>query len=158
MHLCMLTWMNVNMQTCMHGHIHVYLNWTYTYTYIGTYLHTYMHTIVAYVQANVQVYIELSRLKVAKGVSIVLDWGECLPRILLMLELCMSGDALRIFLLSSFAQTMKAFIGRLMWPRPFSSASEYVWLRWLATAPWPPTPPPSDSKLDADPRDNVRIV
>lgn len=37
-----------------------------------------------------------------------------LPRILLMLELCMSGKAWRIFLLSSLAQTMKAFIGRLM--------------------------------------------
>lgn len=32
-----------------------------------------------------------------------------------MLELCMSGKAWRIFLLSSLAQTMKAFIGRLMW-------------------------------------------
>jgi len=34
------------------------------------------------------------------------------PRILLMLELCMSGQALRIFLRSSLAQTMNAFIGR----------------------------------------------
>lgn len=31
-----------------------------------------------------------------------------------MLELCMSGKAWRIFRLSSLAQTMKAFIGRLM--------------------------------------------
>lgn len=37
-----------------------------------------------------------------------------LPRILLMLELCMSGKAWRIFRLSSLAQTMKAFIGLLM--------------------------------------------
>ena len=36
------------------------------------------------------------------------------PRILLMLELCMSGKAWRIFLLSSLAHTMKAFMGRLM--------------------------------------------
>lgn len=32
-----------------------------------------------------------------------------------MLELCMSGKACRIFLLSSLAHTMKAFMGRLMW-------------------------------------------
>ena len=32
-----------------------------------------------------------------------------------MLELCMSGKACKIFLLSSFAHTMKAFMGRLMW-------------------------------------------
>lgn len=37
-----------------------------------------------------------------------------LPSILLMLELCISGQAFRIFLLSSLAQTMKAFIGLLM--------------------------------------------
>lgn len=37
------------------------------------------------------------------------------PRILLMLELCMSGKACKIFLLSSFAHTMKAFMGLLMW-------------------------------------------
>ncbi len=39
-----------------------------------------------------------------------------LPRILLILELCMSGNACRIRRLSSLAHTMKAFIGRLMWP------------------------------------------
>jgi hypothetical protein len=38
-----------------------------------------------------------------------------LPSILEMLELCMSGQAFRIFLLSSLAHTMKAFIGRFMW-------------------------------------------
>lgn len=38
-----------------------------------------------------------------------------LPRILLMLELCMSGKVCRIFLLSSLAHTMKAFMGLLMW-------------------------------------------
>lgn len=32
-----------------------------------------------------------------------------------MLELCMSGQALRIDRLSSLAHTMKAFIGRLIW-------------------------------------------
>lgn len=32
-----------------------------------------------------------------------------------MLELCMSGKAWRIFLLSSLAHTMKAFMGLLMW-------------------------------------------
>lgn len=37
-----------------------------------------------------------------------------LPRILLMFELCMSGQALSIFLRSSRAQTINAFIGRLM--------------------------------------------
>lgn len=36
------------------------------------------------------------------------------PRILDILELCMSGHALSIFLLSSLAHTMKAFIGLLM--------------------------------------------
>ena len=43
------------------------------------------------------------------------------PRILLMLELCMSGQALRIFRRSSRAHTMNAFIGRLMCGRPASS-------------------------------------
>lgn len=38
----------------------------------------------------------------------------CLPSILLMLELCISGQALRIFLLSSLAHTMNAFIGRFI--------------------------------------------
>lgn len=33
-----------------------------------------------------------------------------------MEELCMSGKACRILLRSSFAQTMKAFMGLLMWP------------------------------------------
>ena len=37
-----------------------------------------------------------------------------LPRILLIFELCMSGQALRIDLRSSLAQTMNAFIGRFM--------------------------------------------
>lgn len=32
-----------------------------------------------------------------------------------MLELCMSGKAWRIFLRSSLAHTMKAFMGLLMW-------------------------------------------
>lgn len=40
---------------------------------------------------------------------------EISPRILLMLELCMSGKVCRIFLLSSLAHTMKAFMGLLMW-------------------------------------------
>lgn len=48
-----------------------------------------------------------------------------LPNILLMLELCISGKACKIFLRSSLAHTMKAFIGRLMWgsllPRPLDS-------------------------------------
>lgn len=35
---------------------------------------------------------------------------ETLPKIFEMFELCMSGQALRIFLLSSFAQTMNAFL------------------------------------------------
>ena len=35
-----------------------------------------------------------------------------LPNILLMLELCISGQAFKIFLLSSRAHTMKAFMGR----------------------------------------------
>lgn len=38
-----------------------------------------------------------------------------LPRILLILELCMSGKAWRIFRRSSLAHTMKAFMGLLMW-------------------------------------------
>ena len=42
-------------------------------------------------------------------------WFFFLPRILLILELCMSGQALRIFRRSSRAQTIKAFMGRLMW-------------------------------------------
>lgn len=42
--------------------------------------------------------------------------NKCLPRILLILELCMSGNACRIRRLSSLAHTMKAFMGRLMWP------------------------------------------
>lgn len=46
--------------------------------------------------------------------SLHLSFRRYSPRILLMLELCMSGKACRIFLRSSFAQTMKAFIGRLM--------------------------------------------
>lgn len=37
------------------------------------------------------------------------------PSILLMEELCMSGKACRIRRLSSLAQTMKAFMGLLMW-------------------------------------------
>ena len=48
-----------------------------------------------------------------------------LPSILLILELCMSGKAWRIFLRSSLAHTMNAFIGRLIWgsllPRPLDS-------------------------------------
>ena len=38
-----------------------------------------------------------------------------LPKILLMLELCMSGKAWRILRRSSLAHTMNAFIGLLMW-------------------------------------------
>ena len=38
-----------------------------------------------------------------------------LPRILLILELCISGHALRIFLLSSRAHTINAFIGLFTW-------------------------------------------
>lgn len=37
------------------------------------------------------------------------------PRILLILELCMSGQAFNIFRRSSRAQTINAFIGRLIW-------------------------------------------
>ncbi len=40
--------------------------------------------------------------------------SQYLPSILLMFELCISGCLARIFLLSSFAHTMKAFIGLLM--------------------------------------------
>jgi hypothetical protein len=36
------------------------------------------------------------------------------PKILEIFELCMSGQLFRIFLLSSFAQIMKAFIGRFI--------------------------------------------
>ena len=36
-----------------------------------------------------------------------------------MLELCRSGQDCRICLRSSFAQIMKAFMGRLMWSFPF---------------------------------------
>lgn len=38
----------------------------------------------------------------------------CLPRIFDMFELCMSGQAFKIFLRSSLAHTMNAFIGRLI--------------------------------------------
>lgn len=49
------------------------------------------------------------------GCSGVMDLRAfVLPRILLMLELCMSGKAWRILRRSSLAQTMKAFMGRLM--------------------------------------------
>lgn len=47
-----------------------------------------------------------------------------------MLELCMSGQALRIFLRSSLAQIMKAFIGRLMCWEP--SLSFRAWRMILA--------------------------
>lgn len=43
-----------------------------------------------------------------------------LPKILLMLELCISGHAFRIFLLSSLAHTINAFIGLLIWGLPAS--------------------------------------
>ena len=46
-----------------------------------------------------------------------------LPSILLILELCMSGQAFSIFLLSSLAQTMNAFIGRFTCPSRVSSES-----------------------------------
>lgn len=42
-----------------------------------------------------------------------------------MLELCMSGQALRIFLRSSLAQIMKAFMGRLMWGASFFSRRDW---------------------------------
>lgn len=44
------------------------------------------------------------------------DMGDrmCLPRIFDMFELCMSGQAFKIFLRSSLAHTMNAFIGRLI--------------------------------------------
>lgn len=47
-------------------------------------------------------------------VSLVFDWRCFLPKILLMLELCMSGKAWRILRRSSLAHTMNAFIGLLM--------------------------------------------
>ena len=53
-----------------------------------------------------------------------------LPSIFEMLELCISGQALRIFLRSSLAQTMKAFIGRLIWG--FPSGSRRLWRIILA--------------------------
>lgn len=40
--------------------------------------------------------------------------GVSLPRIFDMLELCISGQAFKIFLRSSLAHTMNAFIGRLI--------------------------------------------
>lgn len=43
------------------------------------------------------------------------------PSIFDIFELCISGQALRIFLRSSLAHTMKAFIGRLMCGLPASS-------------------------------------
>lgn len=53
------------------------------------------------------------------GLTIITDAKSdmdqiCLPRILDMFELCMSGQAFKIFLRSSLAHTMNAFIGRLM--------------------------------------------
>lgn len=48
------------------------------------------------------------------GIGIFNQLKKYIPSILLMLELCISGHALSIFLLSSLAHTMKAFIGRLM--------------------------------------------
>jgi len=53
-----------------------------------------------------------------------------LPSILEMLELCISGQAFRIFLRSSLAQTMKAFIGRLICGLP--SGSRRLWRMILA--------------------------
>jgi hypothetical protein len=52
-----------------------------------------------------------------KHVVIFKAWytSQYLPSILEMFELCMSGQAFRIFRLSSFAHTMKAFIGRFIW-------------------------------------------
>ena len=51
--------------------------------------------------------------------------GSCLPRILEMLELCISGHAFRIFRRSSLAQTINAFIGRLICGLP--SGSRRLW-------------------------------
>lgn len=56
---------------------------------------------------------------------------KLLPSILDMLELCMSGHALSIFLRSSLAQTMKAFIGRLMCG--LLSLSLFCWRTIFAT-------------------------
>ena len=42
-------------------------------------------------------------------------WWWFLPRILLMLELCISGQFFRILRRSSLAQIINAFMGRLMW-------------------------------------------
>lgn len=56
---------------------------------------------------------------------------KLLPSILDMLELCMSGHALSIFLRSSLAQTMKAFIGRLMCG--LLSLSRFCWRTIFAT-------------------------
>jgi len=53
--------------------------------------------------------------------SFLTRWLLYRPRILLMLELCMSGQALNIFLRSALAHTMNAFIGRLMCCRQASS-------------------------------------
>lgn len=47
-----------------------------------------------------------------------------------MFELCMSGQAFKIFRRSSFAQTINAFIGRLMCG--FPSGSRRVWRIILA--------------------------
>jgi hypothetical protein len=47
-----------------------------------------------------------------------------------MFELCMSGQVFRIFFLSSFAQIMKAFIGRFICGLPPAPGAEISAGRW----------------------------
>uniref|UniRef100_A0A6B0UFQ7 Uncharacterized protein n=1 Tax=Ixodes ricinus TaxID=34613 RepID=A0A6B0UFQ7_IXORI len=64
----------------------------------------------------------------------------------------MSGQALSILRLSSLAQTMKAFMGRLMWG--FPSGSFFVWRMILAPAILPdPFVSVSDAELSLSLRD-----
>ena len=70
----------------------------------------------------------LSRQRPLDGCGSSISSAGQLPRILLMLELCMSGQALSMLRRSALAQTMNAFIGRFMCSR--ASAT-------------PPTTPPA---------------
>ena len=70
----------------------------------------------------------LSRQRPLDGCGSSISSDGQLPRILLMLELCMSGQALSMLRRSALAQTMNAFIGRFMCSR--ASAT-------------PPTTPPA---------------
>ena len=54
------------------------------------------------------------RLLKSKCESII-NYFDYLPSIFEMFELCISGHAFNIFRLSSLAQIMNAFIGRLIW-------------------------------------------